>query len=272
MRNCNTLIIEDAADRMGLAPAVPAAGAGWARSGPQGPTPTSPSAGTRPCPTSRRSGCPPIREFTAFGSGFRIAHAGPADPGARATFWGHSQHGHMEAVGYDLYMKMLNQAIAAARGEPVLRGQERVPGGPAGGRLYPRAVYPRRAPAGSRPTRRDRRPSRTPPDAADVLDELIDRYGDPPASVSDLVNVSLVRILAASVGRLRSHPEKGPADPLAGKAGAAHDPRPAHRSSTAGVTAGAGGPNPTCRCGCGTRKSPWTCCSSFLQAMAAIQD
>ena len=40
----------------------------------------------------------------------------------------------------------------------------------------------------------------SPADAADVLDELIDRYGDPPASVSDLVNVSLVRVLAASVG------------------------------------------------------------------------
>ena len=40
----------------------------------------------------------------------------------------------------------------------------------------------------------------TPEDAADVLDELIDRYGDPPPSVSDLVNVSLVRVQAAAVG------------------------------------------------------------------------
>ena len=37
-------------------------------------------------------------------------------------------------------------------------------------------------------------------DAADVLDELIDRYGDPPPSVSDLVNVSLVRVQATAVG------------------------------------------------------------------------
>ncbi len=34
---------------------------------------------------------------------------------------GHSQHGHMEAVGYDLYVKMLGQAIARAKGEPVQR-------------------------------------------------------------------------------------------------------------------------------------------------------
>ena len=40
----------------------------------------------------------------------------------------------------------------------------------------------------------------TPEDAADVLDELIDRYGDPPPSVSDLVNVSLVRVQASAVG------------------------------------------------------------------------
>ena len=40
----------------------------------------------------------------------------------------------------------------------------------------------------------------TPEDAADVLDELIDRYGDPPPSVSDLVNVSLVRVQATAVG------------------------------------------------------------------------
>ncbi|MEN2519086.1 TRCF domain-containing protein, partial [Acinetobacter baumannii] len=40
----------------------------------------------------------------------------------------------------------------------------------------------------------------TPEDAADVLDELIDRYGDPPPSVSSLVSVSLVRVLAASLG------------------------------------------------------------------------
>ena len=40
----------------------------------------------------------------------------------------------------------------------------------------------------------------TPEDAADVLDELIDRYGDPPPSVSDLVSVSLVRVQAAAVG------------------------------------------------------------------------
>ncbi|MBM6901095.1 transcription-repair coupling factor, partial [Gemmiger formicilis] len=57
-----------------------------------------------------------IREFTAFGSGFRIAMRDLQIRGA-GSLLGHSQHGHMEAVGYDLYVKMLGQAIATARGE-----------------------------------------------------------------------------------------------------------------------------------------------------------
>ena len=58
-----------------------------------------------------------IREFTSFGSGFRIVMRDLQIRGA-GNLLGHSQHGHMEAVGYELYVKMLNQAIAAARGEP----------------------------------------------------------------------------------------------------------------------------------------------------------
>ena len=61
-----------------------------------------------------------IREFTAFGSGFRIAMRDLQIRGA-GSLLGHSQHGHMEAVGYDLYVKMLGQAIARAKGEPVQR-------------------------------------------------------------------------------------------------------------------------------------------------------
>ena len=61
-----------------------------------------------------------IREFTAFGSGFRIAMRDLQIRGA-GSLLGHSQHGHMEAVGYDLYVKMLGQAIARAKGEPIQR-------------------------------------------------------------------------------------------------------------------------------------------------------
>ena len=104
----------------------------------------------------------------------------------------------MEAVGYDLYVKMLGQAIARAKGEPIQRDKSEclvdlrvdafipekyIADGPGRIEAYKRiaAIQP-------------------PEDAADVLDELIDRYGDPPPSVSDLVSVSLVRVQAAAVG------------------------------------------------------------------------
>ena len=138
-----------------------------------------------------------IREFTAFGSGVRIAMRDLQIRGA-GSLLGHSQHGHMEAVGYDLYVKMLGQAIARAKGEPVQRDKSEclidlrvdayipetyIADGPGRIEAYKRIAA-----------------IQTPEDAADVLDELIDRYGDPPPSVSDLVNVSLARVQATAVG------------------------------------------------------------------------
>lgn len=138
-----------------------------------------------------------IREFTSFGSGFRIAMRDLQIRGA-GSLLGHSQHGHMEAVGYDLYVKMLGQAIAAARGEApapdksdclvditvdAFLPEEYIPD--AAGRIE---AYKRIAAI------------ETTSDAEDVLDELIDRYGSPPKSVQGLVDVSLVRVTAARVG------------------------------------------------------------------------
>ena len=194
VRNCNTLIIEDA-DRMGLAQLYQLRG----RVGRSGRKAYAYFTFRRDKTLSdiAQKRLSAIREFTAFGSGFRIAMRDLQIRGA-GNLLGHSQHGHMEAVGYDLYMKMLNQAIAQARGEPVQRDKSEclvdlrvdayiperyIPDGP--GRIE---AYRRIAAV------------QNPADAADVLDELIDRYGDPPASVSDLVNVSLVRVQAAAVG------------------------------------------------------------------------
>ena len=194
VRNCNTLIIEDA-DRMGLAQLYQLRG----RVGRSGRKAYAYFTFRRDKTLTdiAQKRLSAIREFTAFGSGFRIAMRDLQIRGA-GNLLGHSQHGHMEAVGYDLYMKMLNQAIAAAKGEPAARDKSEclvdlrvdayipdryIPDGP--GRIE---AYRRIAAVGS------------PADAEDVLDELIDRYGDPPASVSDLVSVSLVRVLAASVG------------------------------------------------------------------------
>ncbi len=56
-----------------------------------------------------------IREFTDLGSGFQIAMRDLEIRGA-GNLLGAEQHGHMEAVGYDMYCKMLNEAVEAAEG------------------------------------------------------------------------------------------------------------------------------------------------------------
>ena len=57
-----------------------------------------------------------IREFTDLGSGFKIAMRDLEIRGA-GNLLGAEQHGHMEAVGYDLYCKMLNEAVKEQKGE-----------------------------------------------------------------------------------------------------------------------------------------------------------
>jgi transcription-repair coupling factor (superfamily II helicase) len=194
VRNCNTLIIEDA-DRMGLAQLYQIRG----RVGRSGRKAYAYFTFRRDKTLTdiAQKRLSAIREFTAFGSGFRIAMRDLQIRGA-GSLLGHSQHGHMEAVGYDLYVKMLGQAIARAKGEPVQRDKSDclidvrvdafIPENYIGDGAHRIEAYKRIAAI------------QTPEDAADVLDELIDRYGDPPPSVSDLVNVSLARVLAASVG------------------------------------------------------------------------
>ena len=138
-----------------------------------------------------------IREFTAFGSGFRIAMRDLQIRGA-GSLLGHSQHGHMEAVGYDLYVKMLGQAIAAARGEPPEPDKSDCLVDIAADAFLPESYVPDAA--GRIEAYKRIAAIETAEDAEDVLDELIDRYGDPPKSVQSLVDVSLVRVTAARAG------------------------------------------------------------------------
>ena len=172
VRNCNTLIIEDA-DRMGLAQLYQIRG----RVGRSGRKAYAYFTFRRDKTLTdiAQKRLSAIREFTAFGSGFRIAMRDLQIRGA-GSLLGHSQHGHMEAVGYDLYVKMLGQAIARAKGEPVQRDKSEclidlrvdayipetyIADGPGRIEAYKRIAA-----------------IQTPEDAADVLDELIDRYGD----------------------------------------------------------------------------------------------
>ncbi|EJX03290.1 transcription-repair coupling factor [gut metagenome] len=138
-----------------------------------------------------------IREFTSFGSGFRIAMRDLQIRGA-GSLLGQSQHGHMQAVGYELYMKILNSAVAMAKGE--------TPAPDKGDCLLDLSVdafIPEKyisSSEGRIEAYKRIAAIENAEDAADVLDELIDRYGDVPKSVSSLVEVSLARVTAARLG------------------------------------------------------------------------
>lgn len=135
-----------------------------------------------------------IREYTEFGSGFKIAMRDLEIRGA-GNVLGSQQHGHMEAVGYDMYLKLLNDAVRAERGEIGTQTEEKeclidlqvnahIPDSYIKSVPHRLAIYRRIAEI------------RTQDDVSDVYDELIDRFGEPPSSVQGLVEVSLLRNMA----------------------------------------------------------------------------
>ena len=135
-----------------------------------------------------------IRDFAEFGSGFKIAMRDLEIRGA-GNLLGAEQSGHMMSVGYDMYLKLLDEAVLEERGEAprevdcaadlnvtanvdkdyVSRGEERMD-------LYRRMAA-----------------IRSQEDADDLLDEIIDRYGDPPKGVLNLIDIALLRANARKV-------------------------------------------------------------------------
>ena len=129
-----------------------------------------------------------IRDFAEFGSGFKIAMRDLEIRGA-GNLLGAEQSGHMMSVGYDMYLKLLDEAVLEEKGEKpkepdctadlnvtanvsqdyVARGEERMD-------LYRRMAA-----------------IRSQEDADDLLDEIIDRYGDPPKGVLNLIDIALLR-------------------------------------------------------------------------------
>lgn len=137
-----------------------------------------------------------MREFTQFGSGFRIALRDLEIRGAGSILGGR-QHGHMEAVGYDMYLKLLSEAVAEEKGEQ----PEKIPDCLVDIQID--AHIPEKY-ISSLNQRIDiyRRIMTvyTNEDREDLIDELIDRYGEPPKSVIGLIEVSLLRNKAAHLG------------------------------------------------------------------------
>ena len=137
-----------------------------------------------------------MREFTQFGSGFRIALRDLEIRGAGSILGG-SQHGHMEAVGYDMYLQLLSEAIAEEKGEQ----PEKVPDCLVDIQID--AHIPEKY-ISSLNQRIDLYKKimhvTNDTDKLDLVDELIDRYGEPPKSVMGLIEVSLLRNKAAHLG------------------------------------------------------------------------
>ena len=135
-----------------------------------------------------------IRDFAEFGSGFKIAMRDLEIRGS-GNLLGAEQSGHMMSVGYDMYLKLLDEAILEEKGEKprepectadlnitanidptyVSQGEERMD-------LYRRMAA-----------------IRSQEDADDLLDEIVDRYGEPPKGVLNLVDVALLRAKAKAV-------------------------------------------------------------------------
>ena len=131
-----------------------------------------------------------IREYTEFGSGFHIAMRDLEIRGA-GNLLGAQQHGHMEAVGYDMYIKMLEQAVSEEKGEaPAAPEKECLIDLPIDAHIP--ADYIEDVPQKLKMYRRIA-DIKNQDDADDVLDELIDRFGEPPQCVQGLITVSLLR-------------------------------------------------------------------------------
>lgn len=136
-----------------------------------------------------------IKEFTELGSGFKIAMRDLEIRGA-GNLLGERQHGHMDAVGYDLYCKMLNEAVNEIKGvEPEksfataieISIDAFIPERYIKNEYQKLDIYKRIASIENES------------ECDDMLEELIDRFGEPPKPVLNLLEIAHVKILAHEV-------------------------------------------------------------------------
>ena len=135
-----------------------------------------------------------IREYAEFGAGFKIALRDLEIRGA-GNLLGAEQHGHhIDAVGYDLYMKILNEAVLEEKGvapEEIFESQVDIP---CDAHIPERYVA---TSAGRMEMYKKISHILTEADREDVLDELCDRYGEPPRPTLRLLWVALGRAIAS---------------------------------------------------------------------------
>lgn len=136
-----------------------------------------------------------VREFTEFGSGLKIAMRDMEIRGS-GNILGGEQSGHMMAVGYNMYMEMLEQAVNEKKNNTTATTNCKI-------ELKITAHIPEKYIADS-----DRRIEvyklvssiENGDDYSDVLDELIDRFGEPPKETISLLDISLIRATASTKG------------------------------------------------------------------------
>lgn len=136
-----------------------------------------------------------MKEYSELGSGFKIAMRDLEIRGA-GNLLGAEQSGHMEAVGYDLYCKMLNEAVKEAKGVVVEEKFETsidintnafIPPVYVANELQKLDIYKRIAGI------------ETEEEAEEMLEELIDRFGEPPKSVQNLLTIARLKYMAHSL-------------------------------------------------------------------------
>ena len=137
-----------------------------------------------------------IREYAEFGSGFKIAMRDLEIRGA-GDLLGAEQSGHMMSVGYDMYLKLLEDAVLEQRGEQALKEPECTADLNVAANIDKAYV-----PSGEQRMDLYRRMAsvRTQEDADELLDEIADRFGDVPKGVMNLLDIALLRARAAAVG------------------------------------------------------------------------
>ena len=133
-----------------------------------------------------------IREFTDLGSGFKIAMRDLEIRGA-GNILGSSQHGHMQAVGYDLYCKMLNEAVKTLKGIPTkedfittveLEADAFIPPSYIVNEVQKLDIYKRIAGIENQN------------ECDDMKEELLDRFGTVPLAVENLLRIAMIRVAA----------------------------------------------------------------------------
>jgi transcription-repair coupling factor (superfamily II helicase) len=137
-----------------------------------------------------------VREYVEFGSGFKIAMRDLELRGA-GNILGAEQSGHMISVGYDMYLRFLEEAVNEERGLDVMHVSD------CGVDLNITANIPEEyiaSPEQRMDIYRQIASVRSREDAEDIIDELIDRFGEPPKSTLALIDISLLRSGAAAAG------------------------------------------------------------------------